>query len=222
VGKTEITAVLALRMQARGNDVGVMKPFASGCIAEQAVLISEDARWLKEITGVSDELDLINPVRFEEPLAPLVAARRAGSGTQDFLTRCGEAYRELQRRHEAVLVEGIGGLLVPLQAQKGSTITCADFASALGLPVVVVARRALGTINHTLLTCRTPLDKPSYFAGLVFCDAQSVSADDVATQTSPALIEEITGLRSWGEVPYLSDLTRPALQEAAEQFLRWS
>jgi len=221
VGKTVVTALLALRMQARGIDVGVMKPFASGCRREQAVLISEDARWLREMTGVRDELELINPVRFEEPLAPLVAARREGVETEDFLARCHEAYRELQSRHQCVIVEGIGGLLVPLQARTGSTLTCADFASELGLPVVVIARRALGTINHTLLTCRAPLRDPSYFAGLVFCDAAPVADDDVAAQSSPALIEEITGLKIWGEVPYLSDLSRPVLMEAAERFLSW-
>ncbi|HVF09962.1 MAG TPA: dethiobiotin synthase [Abditibacteriaceae bacterium] len=221
VGKTLVTALLALRMQARGIDVGVMKPFASGCAYEEGVLVSEDARWLREISGVRDRLDLINPVRFEEPLAPLAAARRARLGTQDFLSTCREAYQELQRRHEAVLVEGIGGLLVPLQAAEDGYATCADFASDLGLPVVVVARRTLGTINHTLLTCQTPLRPPSHFAGIIFCDAERTSPGDVAAQTSPALIAEITGLENWGEVPYLSDLARPSLMEAAQRFLHW-
>ena len=221
VGKTVITALLALRMQARGIDVGVMKPFASGCCLEHGELVSEDARWLQEITGVRDDLELINPVRFEEPLAPLVAARRTRSEAQDILSPCRAAYEELQRRHQCVLVEGIGGLLVPLWERAGVYTNCADFAGALGLPVVVVARRALGTINHTLLTCQTPLRSPAYFAGLLFCDARPVSDDDVAAQTSPALIEEITGLRSWGEVPYFNDLSRAALAAAANQFLNW-
>lgn len=233
VGKTVITALLALRLQSRGVDVGVMKPFATGCAWEGGQLINEDARWLKEITGVDDGLHLINPIRFEEPLAPLVAMRRSLSpdvlASRDYIQECLQAYHELQQRHDCVLVEGVGGLLVPLQqiernqatAERGNIQTCVDLANALSLPVVVVARRTLGTINHTTLTCRVPLQAPAHFASLIFCDAEPIASEDVAAESSPAVIEEMTGLTSWGEVPQLAGLSRPLLSEAAEKYLNW-
>ncbi|MBV9866909.1 MAG: dethiobiotin synthase [Abitibacteriaceae bacterium] len=233
VGKTVVTALLALRLQAQGINVGVMKPFATGCCWENGGLVSEDAQWLKEITGVTDDLSLINPIRLEEPLAPLVAARRLASqgpaAHRDFMPEVMAAYQELQRRHECVLVEGVGGLLVPLQEQQNGDagvpslklplFTCADFANLLGLPVVVVARRTLGTINHTALTCQVPLRPPAHFAGLVFCDAHPVETEDVAMQTSPAIIAEMTGLTIWGTVPYLPDLSNEILNRVAQEFL---
>jgi dethiobiotin synthetase len=221
VGKTLVTALLALRLRARGVRVGVMKPFATGCERPGGELVSEDAAWLREVTGVTDDLAAMNPVRFEEPLAPLVAARRAGASGRDLRAEALAGYEALRGRYDQVIVEGIGGLLVPLQPGEGDggPYTCADFAGDLGLPVVVVARRALGTINHTALTCRVPLRAPARVEGIVFCDAQPVAEGDVAALTSPGAIEEMTGIARWGSVPFLRDLSRGVLAEAAERFL---
>jgi dethiobiotin synthetase len=81
------------------------------------------------------------------------------------------------------------------------------------------ARRALGTINHTLLTCRTPLPSPSEFVGLVFCDSTPIDDDDIAAQTSPELICELSDIPRWGEVPYLNELTAQELRNVAQQFI---
>jgi dethiobiotin synthetase len=192
-----------------GTDTGVGKTLVTALLALR----------LQEVTGIADEMELVCPVRFEEPLAPLVAARRAGCGSRDFMAQVVPAYQELRRRHECVLVEGVGGLLVPIQESDAELLTCVHLAGMLGLPVAVVARSALGTINHTALTCRTPLLAPSKFVGLIFCDAQPMDAGDVASATSPDVVEEMTGLPGWGRVPYLTDVSRPALQDAAERYL---
>lgn len=218
VGKSVVTVLLALRLRELGIDAGVMKPMASGCRMEDGVLVSDDALFLKEMTGVDDDLDLINPIRLEEPLAPLVAARRCGQPTHDYLPRTLAAYAELQERHDCVIVEGVGGLLVPIAENDGHTFTCVDLANSLGLPVVLVARRILGTINHSVLTCRTALESPADFAGLVFSDAVPVDYDDIAAQTSPALISEMTGLPIWGQVPFLEELTFENLRQVASTF----
>jgi dethiobiotin synthetase len=221
VGKTVATALLALALQQRGVDVGVMKPFATGCVWRQGELIGEDAAWLREVTGVQDEMELINPARWEEPLAPLVAARRAGNAGEDWMARIREAYKVLSSRHECVLVEGVGGLLVPLPHPDESTFyTCAEFAGELGLPVVLVARRLLGTINHTVLTARHSLASPAHFAGLLFCDSEPIAGDNIAAQTSPLIIAEMTRLKIWGQVPHLTDLSRPSLMNAASMYLK--
>lgn len=118
VGKTVATALLVCHLQNRGIDVGVMKPFATGCVRVDGELQSSDAIFLRAATGVNDELELINPCRWEEPLAPMVAARRAGNQNWDALGACESAYRELAQRHECVVVEGVGGWLVPLQEKR--------------------------------------------------------------------------------------------------------
>jgi len=214
VGKTIVTSLVALHFMRQGADVGVMKPIASGCETIDGTLINEDAAWLQQVTGVRDEMDLINPVRYAEPLAPLTAARRNGETTADVLQRCADAYAELQRRHEIVIVEGVGGWLVPLAHHKSTFATCADLVKLLDLPVIIACRRILGTINHSLLTCaQIPRQRQ---VGLFFCDATPVAPNDVAAQTSPTLISEISGLPILAQIPFLESLSIEKLQAQAE------
>ena len=216
IGKTVVTALIALAFQARGIDVGVMKPFASGCEIVDGQLQSEDARWLQEIVGVDDELELINPARWQEPLAPLVAARRAGDAS-DYWSRCVEAFGVLQTRHEIVIVEGVGGLLAPIAEHESKILTNADWMNTLGLPAVVVARRTLGTINHSLLTLEALRFCGIVCEGVVFCDAHRVEETDVAARTSTPVITEMAQLKVWGRIPHLTDLSRGALKNIAEK-----
>lgn len=149
----------------------------------------------------------------EEPLAPLVAARRAALGTSEWPRVMASAHRELLKRHEVVVVEGVGGLMVPLAEQGGAFYTCKDLLEELECPAIVVARRGLGTINHTLLTCRSALKPPAHFAGLVFSDAQEVDPEDVAAQTSPAVLAEMSGLPVLGQLPYRENLAPESVRE---------
>ena len=211
VGKTLVTALLALRLRARGLNVGVMKPFASGCAGGGENLVSEDADFLRFATGIEDEEELLCPVKLEEPLAPLAALRRLPPDARHeiaarALPQVRAAFEELSRRHDCVVVEGAGGLLAPLLHENGKVFTSADLASTLGLPVIVVARRALGTVNHTALTCRFPLPPPSRFAGIVFCDALPTDDNDAAVQSSAPLIAELTDAPQIGAVPFLENL----------------
>ena len=222
VGKTMTTALLALKLRSLGVDAGVMKPFASGCRRKGGVLVSADAEFLRSATGVEDALELINPITLEEPLAPLVAARRAGVSTSDWFAIARDAYEELSELHDCVIVEGVGGILVPVAESAAGILTCQDLAEAMGLPTVVVCRRGLGTINHSLLTCATKLQPPAAFAGLVFCDAVMSELDangeeDPAVASSPDLIAEMTGLTVWGRVPFLAELDAPSLVAAAQR-----
>lgn len=217
VGKTLVTALLALRLRGLGARVGVMKPFASGCTFNvNRVLESEDATFLRDALGVDDDLEIINPCRWEEALSPLVASRRAGTPFRDAWHEAKPALETLKKRYDCVVVEGVGGLLAPIfQTENGAIWTNLEIINALGCPAVLVARRTLGTINHTLLTCRVALDKPALFAGIVWCDAESVTENDVAANTSPAIVEEMSGLQSWGEIPFLPDLNRETLLQNA-------
>ncbi len=146
VGKTVIAGALAAAIKAQGLHVGVMKPVSTGSKQIDGKFVSDDARYLKEIIDSKDELDLINPISLEPPLAPTLAARKAGITIKHEKIWC--AYRELQSRYDFLVVEGIGGLLVPVDEH----LLVANMASKMDLPIVIVCRQYLGAINHTLLT----------------------------------------------------------------------
>jgi dethiobiotin synthetase len=147
VGKTLVTALVALRIREMGIDCGVMKPFASGCFWEEGSLVSEDAAFLKDALQLDETQDEICPIRLEEPLAPLIAARRAGISTRDWPDVARDAYQTLRSRYECVIVEGVGGLLAPIWEQNGIG-TNRELIEGWGLPTVLVARRSLGTITR--------------------------------------------------------------------------
>lgn len=215
VGKTLVTALLCLKLRQMGFDCGVFKPFASGCESQNGVLVSPDARWLQTVLDLEDSLDEICPLGLEEPLAPLIAARRAEISTRDWPEIARHAFEELRAKHEWVVVEGVGGLLAPIWEADGEVGSNLDLIGAWKLPAVVVARRTLGTINHTLLTLRVPLPAPAHFAGLVFNDAAPLAPDDIAAASSPAFIEAQSGVPVWGRVPFVDLEDRVALERVA-------
>lgn len=218
VGKTVVASLVALHLQARGVDVGVMKPFASGCEVVGKSLESDDARHLQKTTGISDELETISPARWAEPLAPLMAARRA-KDTTDYWAKSLEGYKALASEHEVLIVEGVGGLLAPIAEREGEILTNADWAAELSLPVIIVARRELGTINHTLLTIEGLRARKIEIAGIIFNDAQEIKAANVAELEGPALIVQISEVPTLGNVPHLKELSRKELQIAAKKYL---
>lgn len=218
VGKTLCTALLALHFMQQGADVGIMKPIASGCGMQGDKLINEDATWLQEITGIYDKMELVNPVRYVEPLAPLTAARRNNETTNDVLQKCQIAYAKLAQQHEIVIVEGVGGWQVPLAHHKSTFSDCSHLAAALHLPVVTVSRRVLGTINHSLLTWS--VITPQKMLGWIFCDSAPIDPNDIAAQTSPALIAEISELPILAQVPFLKDISRETISDAAQKYFQ--
>jgi len=146
VGKTVIAAAIARCLRERGYRVGVCKPVATGAQWQNGLLLSSDTVLLAQASGLADRLHEITPYVFAEPCAPSVAARHAGRSLSldDIL----DAVRRWSSHCDILLVEGIGGLLCPLTEQA----SVADLAHDLQLPILVVARTRLGTLNHTLLT----------------------------------------------------------------------
>lgn len=199
VGKTLVTALLALKLRQMGRTVGVCKPFATGAATRRGRMESEDAVWLKTVLDLPQSLEQINPIVLEEPLAPLVAARRAGISTLDWPARAYSAIEAFSATHDVVLVEGVGGLEVPLCESEHGIYTVRAFAMDLDCPLVIVARRTLGTLNHTLLTTRAAFNP----GALIFNDATPLEADDLAAQTNVELLREMTELPVWGQIPFL-------------------
>ncbi|MEE9182266.1 MAG: dethiobiotin synthase [candidate division NC10 bacterium] len=146
VGKTFVAGALASLLRARRIDVGVMKPVETGCPRVDGRLQPQDALYLKEKAGTVDSLDEICPYPLEMPAAPSVAADAEGIVID--LDQIAVRFRRLAARHQLTLVEGAGGILVPLT----DTADYTDLIRMLDVPVLLVAVASLGTINHTLLT----------------------------------------------------------------------
>jgi len=187
IGKTAFTAGLATVLKQNGHHVGVMKPVAAGSRA--------DAEILKQSANVSDTLDEINPVFLSEPLSPNVAAQRAAQTLHiDHITK---AYKTLAQRHDLMLIEGVGGLLVPILDH----FSVADLIALLNVPIIIVSRAALGTINHTLLTIEAAQRRNLNILGIVY-NAISDTTHDIAAQTSPEIITRLTQIPTLGTLPY--------------------
>ena len=187
VGKTYVAAGIAEAFRRRGIDVGVMKPVETGCRMRKGLLIPRDARRLVRAAGTSDRLDLVNPYRFRKPLAPSVAAGLENKKIDP--KKIMASYRQLSRRHQYMIVEGAGGIMVPL----GQGFTYLDLAEALKLPIVIVARPGLGTINHTLLTISALKGRKLPIAGVIINYAQDWKTRD-AERTNPEVIRDISGV----------------------------
>nr|WP_222131910.1 dethiobiotin synthase [Pseudonocardia sp. C8] len=154
VGKTIVTAALAAVLAARGETVAVVKPAQAG---------TEDGRGDVDVVRALAGVTAVEGVRLPYPMAPVAAARRAGTALPDLAAHTACA-TELAGRHDHVLVEGAGGLLVELD---GHGRTLADLATALAAPAVVVCRSGLGTLNHTALTVEALQRRRIPVAGLV-------------------------------------------------------
>ncbi|MBI2917844.1 MAG: dethiobiotin synthase [Chloroflexi bacterium] len=208
VGKSLVAGGLAAVLKGWGIDVGVMKPAETGCRTEKGRRVPEDALFLKEMAGSDDPLEMVNPYALEQPLAPAVAAEM--EGVEIRLEVIESAYRQLARRHDLVLVEGAGGLLVPL------TGTCfmADLAKLLGLPLLVVSRALLGTINHSLLTVAHARQAGLPVLGLVM--NHTTPEGGVAEATNAAALRRWAGAPLLGVIPYLPRRSPAAIKAALE------
>jgi dethiobiotin synthetase len=190
-GKTVITSAIARALRATGLRVGVLKPVATGCIHTREGLVSEDAELLAHHADSPHPLHVICPQRYAEPLAPAIAAQRAKQPLD---------WSAIQRSLDAIaatsdilLVEGVGGLMVPLDDQH----TVLDLARWLNFPAIIVARPNLGTINHTLLTASVLRHANVPIAGVVI-NRYPPDATPIADETNPRAIER------WGKLPILA------------------
>ena len=198
VGKTYVGTTLAKALKRQGVDVGVMKPVETGCRKRQGELYPADAARLIKAAGVKDRLENVCPYRFSRPLAPSVAAGMEGKRVDP--EKIINSFRALLKKHDFMIVEGAGGIMVPLAGQY----TYLDLAHELGLPVMIVARPGLGTINHTLLTIAALHRRKLRMAGVVLNYSVNGKAG-LAEKTSPAVIERLSGLGIMGTVGYRAD-----------------
>ncbi len=146
VGKTCVSLGLMRALQRQGHVVVGMKPVASGCSRTSWGLVNEDARQLQACASFNVPYQYVNPYALEEAIAPHLAAQCDGVHIE--IPRIKNACQELTSEADRVVVEGIGGWLVPISEEQ----TMADVARALGLPVILVVAIRLGCLNQALLT----------------------------------------------------------------------
>ena len=146
VGKTLVACALLRALGGRGLRVIGMKPVAAGARLQDGRFVNDDVTALKAASNVSAADELVNPYCFEPPIAPHIAAANVGMRIE--LNRLRQAYAALAAKAQCVIVEGAGGILVPLDADFDT----ADLAADLGLPVILVVGMRLGCLNHALLT----------------------------------------------------------------------
>ena len=193
VGKTVVAGGIA-KILSQGSPpqrVGVFKPVASGCRKQREGLVSDDAEFLANCANCQFPLSVVNPVGFITPAAPIVC-EEVEHRRVDF-EQITTAYKYICQNSDAVIVEGIGGLLVPVS----SGVDVLEMAKWFDLPVVIVARPGLGTINHTLLTIDAVRKAGLDLAGVVI-NGYDVSKADTAIETAPEVIAQ------WGDTQILS------------------
>ena len=211
VGKTIVAGAMVAALRARGVRACGAKPIESGCVLDTVtgLLMPADGVFLQKASGGGEDLDLIAPVRFEAPLAPLAAAREAGE-----VVRVEEALKavdELQGKYDTLIVEGIGGLMVPLAERY----MVSDMARDIGYPLIVVASTFLGTINHTLLSVRRAQDEGLEVEGVVLCCHRQPEGT-LAESTNARMLEEYLNVPILGTFPFLHNTDVDTLAEAAE------
>lgn len=190
VGKTLISCALLHAFAAQGRRVAGFKPVAAGCDEDDH---NEDAKALRAASSMQLTYGQVNPFCFPHAIAPHLAARHAGARI-DF-KRILTSYHELAGQSDVVVVEGVGGFLVPLNEKQDS----ADLAKELDLPVILVVGMRLGCLNHALLTVRAIDDHQLECAGWV---ANILDADMPALQENIDALRERIAAPLLGIVPY--------------------
>jgi dethiobiotin synthetase len=195
IGKTVVTSAIVAALRAEGLNAGVWKPVQSGALLGSGVT---DAERILSMTGIMERPEAVAPFTFEAPLTPMLAAKQAGVTLT--LEEVMAAGIPLAERYEALIIEGAGGLAVPLTDHA----LMLDFIQELRIPVLIVARSGLGTINHTLLTASLLRHRDVPIVGVVINDGEyNELSDDPSIATNAELIERYGNLQVLGRFPRL-------------------
>ena len=188
IGKTVVAGALASALKLRGYNVGVMKPIACGSL--------EDSYFLRKCAGVDDLIEQITPIYLKRPLSPNVAASYEKKKID--IRRIVTAHAALEKKYEVVVVEGCGGLLVPIT----DSFFVIDLIRKLDSHCVLVSRSGLGAINHTLLSLEVLQKRKIRPLGVVF-NRLSGGPFTEAEKTNPEVIAKIGRVPSLGMFPFM-------------------
>jgi dethiobiotin synthetase len=205
VGKTFVSCLLLELSRARGISWGVMKPVETG-VGEEG---PRDAQRLRSAALCGDPLEVVCPQQFSMPAAPNVAAAAVQTRVQ--METIDGAWKQLKEKHSLLMVEGAGGLRVPLDEK----LDMGDLALRFGLPLLLVVRGRLGTLNHTRLSLDCARQRKIPVLGVVISHGDSPpTAADEANLSS---LREELGSLVVGELPFFEDGAPPG--EALASYL---
>jgi len=198
VGKTFVAAGLIKAIRAKGINVCPMKPVETGCKKRNGRLVPADAVKLSKASGIEESLDAVNPYRFRLPLAPATAAEKEGVAINR--NKIMAAYKRLSKSHDFIVIEGAGGIMTPVYKKYLYLDMINDFA----LPLIIVSRPGLGTINHTLLTIEAARSKGINLQGVIINHA-SGAGNDLSEESNPEIIARIGNVPVLGIIPYFKN-----------------
>ena len=200
VGKTYITAGLAVTFRKMGLDVGVMKPFAAGT-AQKKGFKSEDINILSKSARVNDPENLINPQFFKISASPYTAWKKLKIKPK--VSTILSSFKKLSKLHETILVEGMGGVMTPIL--KDYYIT--DLIKDMNIPALIVTRSKIGTVNHTIMTVKMCEKYKIPVKGIIINDFDA--GYPIKQLTSD--LQNLTGVKVLGSIPFLKDLNSTSL-----------
>jgi dethiobiotin synthetase len=212
VGKTVISVALIKAASLLGFRTGGMKPIETGCFKQGDILIPSDGVFIKTMAHMEGNIKNISPCCFENPLAPFPASEIEGAPVD--LANIRKAYENLTKNYDAIIVEGIGGLLVPVKRDY----FVIDLAREFGLPIIVVSRPGLGTLNHTMLTVNYAIREGLDVAGIII-NYSRPPEDTLTEETNPDIINQISPVPVMGIFPFLKDLESSSIEKAVVKYL---
>ncbi len=199
VGKSIFTAILALAFYNQGKKVCISKPIQNGS--------PKDTDFLRELTG--NKIPIFNTYSFSLPAAPLVSAKHENKEID--IEKIISDIKSLEKKYDCVIVEGIGGIAVPIK----NNYLVADLIKDLNYPTVIVARPSLGTINHTVLTIEFAKEKRLSLLGFVVSDYDE-TLNDMVIKTAPGVISELTKVKCLMKIPMVKDLSYKSLNSISQ------
>jgi dethiobiotin synthase len=203
VGKTVVTAGILRFLRQRGMDIVPMKPVQTGGVPGEDGLMAPDLMVhlrAADLDVSAEELRLMNPYCYEPACSPHLAGRMAESYPD--LDHCIPCAETLESSHDGVLIEGAGGLLVPMNEDE----TLLSLVIRLEVPVLLVAHIGLGTVNHCLLTIDALREAEVPIAGVVFNAPTPGAGDDFVGRDNPETVARFGGVEVLGNLPYLVGL----------------
>ena len=200
VGKTYITAGLAVVLQKMDVDVGVMKPFAAGS-AQKKGYKSEDIEILSRAANTCDPENLVNPQFFPIPASPYTAWKKLK--TKPKVSTILSSFKKLSKLHDMLLVEGMGGIMTPIL--KDYYIT--NLIKEMKIPTVIVTRSKIGTVNHTVMTVKMCEKYKIPIKGIIINNFdKGYSIKDLTRD-----LENLTGVPVLGSIPFIKDMSNASL-----------
>lgn len=200
VGKTYITAGLAVTLRKMNVDVGVMKPFAAGTVQKKGYK-SEDVEILTKAAQTSDPEILVNPQFFPIPASPYTAWKNLK--TKPKIPTILSSFKKLSKLHELILVEGMGGIMTPIL--KDYYIT--NLIKEMKIPTVIVTRSKVGTINHTIMTILMCKKYKIPIKGIIINDFD----DGYPVKNLKRDLQNLTGVKVLGSIPFIKDMSDASL-----------